>query len=115
MRQFLKQKKRNEQVRFSELHKQAKADAHLIVQHIIDTYYPKRIVQWGSVVHPKYFRDYSDIDIAVEGLTDPESYFRLLQEVEDITSFPVDIVQLEKIEPEYKCLILKKGVVVYER
>ena len=32
-----------------------------------------------------------------------------------MTEFPVDIVQLERIEPEFRELLLKKGRIVYER
>jgi hypothetical protein len=32
-----------------------------------------------------------------------------------MTRFPVDIVQLEHVEPAYRELILEKGLVVYER
>lgn len=82
---------------------------------IRDTYRPTRILQWGSVINPGLFREYSDIDIAVEGITDAETFFALVAHAEDMTEFPVDIVQLERIEPEFRELLLKKGRIVYER
>jgi hypothetical protein len=32
----------------------------------------------------------------------------------EMTKFPLDIVQLEKIEPEFAELILLKGKIIYE-
>ncbi len=86
-----------------------------IVAFIRDTYRPARILQWGSVIRPDLFREYSDIDIAVEGITDAETFFTLLGDVEGMTRFPVDIVQLGCIEPEFRELLLNKGRIVYER
>ncbi|MFP4067928.1 MAG: nucleotidyltransferase family protein [Spirochaetaceae bacterium] len=97
------------------LHRRAAHDAGAIVEMIVREFNPERVVQWGSVLHPEHFREYSDIDIAVEGITDPGSFFELLAAAEEMARFPVDIVQLEHIEPEYRELILQKGTVVYER
>lgn len=93
---------------------QATRDFEKIVRMIIDDYAPKRIVQWGSLLHPEQFDDHSDIDIAVEGILDAETYFALLGDAMNLTRLPLDIVQLEKIEPEFAELILLKGKVVYE-
>jgi len=67
------------------------------------------------LLRPEKFRDYSDIDIAVEGVILPEAYFQMLGKAQAMTDFPVDIVQLEKIEPEFSESIRKGGKVVYER
>jgi len=115
MRGFLDQRERERTDRLADLHRQATADAARIVAFIRDTYRPTRILQWGSVLEPELFREYSDIDIAVEGITDAESFFSLLGDAEKMTEFPVDIVQLERIEPEFRELLMQKGRIVYER
>lgn len=97
------------------LHAEAAADAGHIVRLIVDRYRPVRIVQWGSVLEARRFRPYSDIDLAVEGVTDAERFFALLHDASTQTRFPLDIVQLERVEPEFRELILEKGKVVYER
>ena len=97
------------------LHASAAADAGRIVALIADRYRPARIVQWGSVLDARRFRPYSDIDLAVEGIADAERFFALLHDAESQTRFPLDIVQLEHVEPESRELILEKGQVVYER
>ena len=49
---------------------QAVSDSGAIVDMIVRKYQPVRVYQWGSVLRPGGFRDYSDIDIAVEGIAD---------------------------------------------
>lgn len=76
---------------------------------------PIRIHQWGSVMHPERFREWSDIDFALEGLDNPETIFRLQEECETLTRFPVHLVEMERIEPEYADSIRENGRVIYER
>ena len=98
-----------------QLHGEAARDAQAIISMIVERFRPTRIVQWGSLLVPERFREYSDIDIAVEGVREPERYFAILEAAEKLTRFPVDIVQLEAVEPEYRELILERGRTVYER
>jgi len=60
------------------------------------------------------FDENSDIDIAIEGIIDAEKYFALLGDAMSLTRFPLDIVQLERIEPEFAEIILSKGKLIYE-
>jgi predicted nucleotidyltransferase len=87
----------------------ARSDFDAIVKFIDQNYHPKAIYQWGSLIEAEHFSEISDIDIAVEGIEDPEIFFHLLGEVQKLTSFPLDIVQLEKIPEEYRREILKRG------
>lgn len=93
---------------------QAKQDADAIVAMIIEHHSPVRIYQWGSVIEPAHFAEYSDIDIAVEGLRGAEEYFALLGQAEKLTRFPLDIVELEHIEPEFARLIRSQGRLRHE-
>ena len=97
------------------LWERAQADAGRLVGHIAQHYRPQRIIQWGSVLEPDRFGPRSDIDIAVEGDFDAETWFRLLGELWSMTTFPVDLVDLRRIEPEFADIIRMKGKVVYER
>ena len=92
----------------------ATSDFCTIVQMIINKYSPKKIVQWGSLLHPEQFDENSDIDIAIEGILDAKRYFALLGDSMELTRFQLDIVQLEKIEPEFAELILLKGKIIYD-
>ena len=97
------------------LRQQAAADTQAIVCLIAEQYAPTRIYQWGSVQRPGGFRPYSDIDIALEGITDAQTFFRILEDTEEMTEFPLDIVQIEKIAPEYAEDIRRNGKILYER
>ena len=92
----------------------ATSDFNAIVQMIINQYFPKKIVQWGSLLVPEQFDENSDIDIAIEGISDAAKYFALLGDAMKLTRFSLDIIQLEKIEPEFAELILLKGKIIYE-
>ena len=97
------------------LHEQAVQDCESLLLMIIKRFDPIRVYQWGSLLHPAQFREYSDIDLAVEGITSPQAYFDMLAEAQAMTRFPVDIVQMEKILPEFAESIRQYGRVVYER
>jgi predicted nucleotidyltransferase len=97
------------------LHARAVGDFESILKMIVASYCPERVYQWGSLLRPERFRDYSDIDIAVEGSMSPDAYFEMLGKAQTMTEFPVDIVQLDKIEPEFSESIRQQGRVVYER
>jgi len=96
------------------LARQASEDAQAIIDMIVQTFSPSRIYQWGSLLRPDGFKSYSDIDIALEGIVDAERFFALLGQAQSLTAFPVDIVQLEKIAPEYADDIRHYGRLVYE-
>lgn len=97
------------------LAQQAAADAQAIIEMIVQSFSPRRIYQWGSLLRPGGFKPYSDIDIAVEGVVDAERFFAMLGQAQSLTAFPVDIVQLEKIAPEHAEDIRQYGRLVYER
>ncbi|PTN36733.1 nucleotidyltransferase family protein [Desulfonatronum sp. SC1] len=114
-RSFLKQKQQARQEQLSLLHARAVADASAIVRMIVQRYNPIRIYQWGSLLRPELFREYSDIDLAVEGVREPERFFRMFGDAERMTDFPLDLLDIEKIAPEFAEIIKMKSIVVYER
>jgi predicted nucleotidyltransferase len=114
IRSFFEAKARRRAEANHALWSKAKVDADAIIAHIANNHHPTRIWQWGSVVHPDKFTDVSDIDIALEGVTDPAEFFAILGEAESMTPFSVDIVQLECIMPEFAEIIRQKGKIVYE-
>lgn len=92
---------------------QANADANAIIAHIASHYHPTRIWQWGSVLNPDKFTEISDIDIALEGISDAATFFAILGDAEEMTSFPVHIVQIDRLLPEFADIIRMKGKIVY--
>ena len=108
-RRFLDQKQARIARTRHALWERAKADADCIVQMIHERYRPRRIIQWGSVLHPEQFTAVSDIDLAVEGI-DAVSFMRLCADAEELTVFPLDLVHLDVIDPHFKNILERKGV-----
>ncbi|HMO50445.1 MAG TPA: nucleotidyltransferase domain-containing protein [Kiritimatiellia bacterium] len=94
---------------------QAARDAAAIIELLAKRYRPLRIYQWGSLINRRHFNEHSDIDIAVEGATDSLTFFQMHRDAEAMTSFPLDLVEIDKIEPEFASIIRMKGKLVYER
>jgi len=115
VRDFLEKKEAERRKHLQSQWEQACRDFQRIIDHIIDTYHPKKIYQWGSLLDASQFSEISDIDIALKGLSGPEEYFALLGEAIEMTNFPIDIVELEKIDPADADHIRRKGRLLYEQ
>ena|GEM_PF-398511 len=113
-REHLAHREQERTRRLQALEAQARKDAETIIAMLIEKYRPSRIVQWGSLLRAGRFREWSDIDIAVEDLHDPLAGLRALDDASELTSFPVDIVELDRIDRRHAETILSEGKVVYE-
>jgi predicted nucleotidyltransferase len=113
-RAYLKQKHELLTAKRLELWAIAQQDSQNIIAMIIKKYQPKQIIQWGSVLNAKHFSEASDIDLAVKGL-DSITFMQLLADVEEMTQFPLDLIQWENIHPSFQKIILMKGKIVYEQ
>ncbi|MCF7942950.1 MAG: nucleotidyltransferase domain-containing protein [Spirochaetia bacterium] len=107
-----KEEERTERLRARWL--EARRDFEKITARIILTCSPRRIYQWGSLLDFSRFSEISDIDIALEGLSGPEEYFRILGLSMEMTSFPVDLIEIDKIDSETARQIKTYGKMVYE-
>lgn len=114
VRKFLADKEVRRQKILDKRFQQATDDCAQIVKKIIDDYAPRRIWQWGSLLDRRRFSEISDIDLALEGLSGPEEFFKIIGDAMELTNFPVDIVELEKIEPENADYIRETGKLIYE-
>ena len=98
---------------------QAKAEEQKIINDILDvviTYiHPSRVIMFGSRVAGKA-REYSDFDIAVEGVEMDIRKERLLKEALDrkMGIFTVDLINLDNADREFKKLISQNGKIIYE-
>lgn len=113
-RRNIAQRYEAKQERNRQLFRDATRDCATIVRLLEQKYHPHKIYQWGSLLDPQKFNEHSDIDLAIEGITNAETFFSLLGDAMNLTSFPLDIVQLEKIEPEFAQGIRESGKVLYE-
>ena len=94
---------------------EARRDSERIVEHTARACQPRRINLWGSLVGGHHSSECSDIDIALERITNAASFFAILAEAEYLTCFPIDLVQLETSHPAYGESIRPRGRIVYER
>jgi predicted nucleotidyltransferase len=115
MRKNFRERQERRRRELEERLEMARKDFRLIVDHIARTYRPKRIWQWGSLIDGHHFSERSDIDIAIEGIEDPKIFFAILGDAMDMSSLPVDVVQIENIHPAYSDSIRSRGRIVYER
>ena len=115
VREFLARKNARRRAAVDERWELAQRDFARITRHIIAVYEPLRVYQWGSLLDRRRFSRISDIDIALEGLTGPEEYFAILGDAMNMTSLPLDIIELEKLDAETAELIRTGGKLVYER
>ena len=114
VRAFLEEKERKKKEMLNLLYDRALHDFDAIKEMIIKRYQPRRIYQWGSLLDRSKFRDYSDIDIAVDGVDEPARFFKMYGDAEKLTDFPLDLLDINCIEPEFADIIKQKGVQVYE-
>jgi len=114
-RRFLREREAKREEALTRRFEKAQRDFSRIVELIKEKYHPKRIYTWGSLLDRKAFSTISDIDIAVEGLSGPLEGLHAKSDAEDLTDFPVDLVELERIHPLHAETIRERGKLIYER
>ena len=114
-RDFLQEKDRQEAADLQNGLNRARDDFSKIVAMLIKKHNPKRIYQWGSLVNGEGFSKISDIDIAVEGIQSQEKFFTMFGEADAITSFHLDMIDIDKIHHLHARDIRTNGRVIYER
>jgi uncharacterized protein len=111
----LRRRAREKSAQRRRLFEKADAQCKRIVTMAIAKYKPRRIYVWGSLLRPGRFDENSDIDIAVEGVEPAEKFFALAGDALNMAAFPLDLVELDKIDPLDRQTIITKGKLVYER
>jgi len=114
-RENLRRREEERRAKLAELAERAEEDARRIVEMLIAEFRPRRIYRWGSLLEPARFREWSDIDIAVEGLKDPLDGLRAADRASEMSGFPVDLVEMERILPVHAESIRREGRLVYEK
>ena len=111
----LRDREKARQRQLDSLYERAVSDFEKIVLHLISKYDPIRIFQWGSLLHRERFREWSDIDIALEGLSHPLAGLSAASDAQEMTELPVDLVELERIHPLNAQSIRSDARLVFER
>jgi len=92
--------------RYQEAWSVAKEAAKLLY----NKYRAKKIVVFGSLKDPFYFNKWSDIDLAVWGIT-PDMYFKAVAEIISLSSkFKIDIIDPEDCRDSLRKMIEKEGI-----
>ncbi|MFP4301430.1 MAG: nucleotidyltransferase domain-containing protein [Alkalispirochaetaceae bacterium] len=90
----------------------AERAAKQVFKHVIAEYEPEEIYLAGSLVDSDRFTEISDIDIAISGLS-PEELEEVSDWAEEKSSYPVDILDLDRAEQLHIDSIRRSGRRVY--
>lgn len=93
---------------------QARAEAKRLAQILADEFGVERVYLFGSFAWGNKVRPDSDIDLAVEGLP-PGKLIKADLRVEKASRYPVDLVKLGNLPGPLRDLILKSGMIVYDK
>jgi len=115
MRAFLRRRDEDRRQKRDARYAEAVAQFDKIVEIIKAENGVRRIWQWGSLLHRERFSDISDIDIAVEGELPAGAFFKLLDAVQRVSTFPVDLVELDRLPSSTREWIVRKGRLIHER
>jgi predicted nucleotidyltransferase len=98
-----------------QLHSDEKEIISEIVETVVSYLHPARIILFGSRAIGRASR-YSDFDIAVENVElDIRKERRLRETLEDrLGIYMVDVIDLARVDLDFKKLILETGRVIYE-
>ena len=113
IRAFVRRRRDSRRTFLSERLETARRDRDAIVTEIARRYHPRRVYGWGSLVDGRHFSEMSDIDIALEGITDPVSLSAICGTAERMTTMSVDIVALEHVHPAYADFIRRRGKLLH--
>ena len=92
----------------------ARAEAKRLAQILADEYGVERVYLFGSFAWGNKVRPDSDIDLAVEGLP-PGKLIKADVRVSKATEYSVDLVKLESASSPLRALILKSGIILYDK
>lgn len=90
----------------------AERAAKQVISHVVSEYEPKEIFLAGSLADSDRFTEISDIDIAISGLR-REQLEEISDWAEEKSSFPADILDLDRAEQVHIDSIRKNGRQVY--
>ncbi|MBC7216623.1 MAG: nucleotidyltransferase domain-containing protein [Candidatus Caldatribacterium sp.] len=111
-----KKRARAEEEKRQERAKEALKVAFAIAQSLVEKGKAKRVYLFGSLASSmrgwRRFGLASDIDLAAEAIPKGE-YFRILAEVNRMSDFEIDLVDLEACPAPLREAILKNGVLLY--
>lgn len=107
-RQTMHQRDVEHRARLNQRFAEAKRIAKLASDLLHQEFQANQVILFGSLTNQNLFHSTSDIDLAVSGLT-PLDYFSAVAQLQDISTFKVDLVRLESCKPSLKEVIQGEG------
>ena len=114
MQTYLEKARKRRESLIQALRKDLKDEAYRLV-HLLKTkgFKLKRVYLFGSVTKDKPLAPWSDIDLAIEGLS-KDKFLKLYAYLLQNSRFPIDVKPLEELKERLKERIKKEGEIVYE-
>ncbi|MBF0558385.1 MAG: nucleotidyltransferase domain-containing protein [Nitrospirae bacterium] len=103
----------NNEKRIEKLRQKALKDAENLKEILVNEFYVEKVVLFGSIMKKGQFDEYSDIDLAVSGLS-KNMYFAALGRLIMESEFNVDLKPIEDVSDLFK-LRIAGGKVLYEK
>ncbi len=99
---------------FTDNYRQLPESLQRLLQHVVRQLNPKKIILFGSRARGDN-RENSDFDIAVSGAIAPETWSKLIVDLEELnfSLYKIDFVQLEQLSNAYVSNIEREGKIIY--
>ncbi|HHX25536.1 MAG TPA: nucleotidyltransferase domain-containing protein [Firmicutes bacterium] len=111
LREAWQKRAEQEQHKKDLLQKDAVEKAKQAAAFIKERYGASKVYLYGSLAWSRHFDTHSDIDLLVEGFTQPDKYWQMLCEVWKLVSpFPPSVVLAEDACPSLLEKVQKQGV-----
>jgi uncharacterized protein len=107
-RQTLNQREREGQQRLAQRFEAAIHVTQTATELLKQEFQATQVILFGSLVHRERFHLSSDIDLAVRGLA-PLDYFTAVAKLQDLSTFKIDLVRLERCKPSLQVVIKAEG------
>ena len=77
-----------------------------------ERFHADRVLVFGSLIHPSCFTEWSDVDVAADGI-DPADTLRAMEEVQDLSrAIPVHLADLAACRQSLRAVVEREGVPV---
>ncbi len=107
-RRHWRERAEREATRQRELASRARAEAGRVAQVLVREFGASRIYLFGSLAQEGRFHEWSDVDLAVEGIA-PERFFKAWAAAGAYSDVPIELVDLDEVGGPMRTLILEYG------
>lgn len=113
LREAWQKRRENEVAELELLRERALEAARQAAKLLREKYHAQKVFLYGSLVWSRHFDQHSDIDLLIEGCSDLDNYWRMVNEIEEITApFPPSVLLSEDASVSLREKVYDKGVVL---